>query len=161
MTESKRDVGLVRAVGTGALAASIISAVVGAGIFAAPSAVAACVGSYGPAVFLLCAVAIASVAICLAEGGSRVPTSGGIYGYIDAAFGPLAGYVAGTVLWLGDVLACGGVTAALGDVVRSVLPSRFVAPAHAVVIVAAIGGIALVNIAGVKAAHVLWTPRRS
>jgi len=27
---------------------------------------------------------------------SRVPTSGGVYGVIEAAFGPLAGYVSGT-----------------------------------------------------------------
>jgi len=150
VSESKRDAGLVRAVGTWGLTANTINAVVGAGIFAAPAAVASCLGSYGPVAFLLCAVAIGAVAICLAEGGSRVPTSGGIYGYVEAAFGPMAGYIIGTALWVGDVLACGGVAAALADVIVSVFPGRFAPVAHATVIVATIGGMALVNIRGVK-----------
>ncbi len=29
-----------------------------------------------------------------------------MYGYIEAALGPLTGYVAGTLLWIGDLLAC-------------------------------------------------------
>jgi APA family basic amino acid/polyamine antiporter len=148
--ESRRDAGLVRAIGTWGLAANIINAVVGAGIFAAPAAVAACMGAGGPLAFLVCAIAIGAVAICLAEGGSRVPTSGGIYGYIEAAFGPLAGYVAGTTLWFSDVLACGGVAAALADAVVSVVPAQLAAPAHASVIVASIGGVAMVNTRGVK-----------
>jgi amino acid transporter len=150
VNEKQRDAGLVRAVGTWGFAANIVNIVVGAGIFAVPATVAACMGAYGPIAFLVCAIAIGAVAICLAEGGSRVPTSGGIYGCVEAAFGPLAGYVAGTVLWLGDVLACGGVAAALADVAVSVMPARVASSAHAAVIIAAIGGVALVNTRGVE-----------
>jgi amino acid transporter len=149
VTESQRDAGLVRAVGTWGFTASIINIVIGAGIFAVPAALAACIGPYAPLAFLVCAVAVGSVAICFAEGGSRIPTSGGAYGYIDAAFGPLAGYVAGTLLWLGDVLACGGVAAALADAAVSVLPPSLARPAYAATIIFVIGGIALVNTAGV------------
>ena len=106
---SQRDAGLLRTIGTRGLAANIINSVIGAGIFAVPGALAACIGPYGPLAFLVCGVAIGAVAICFAEGGSRMPTSGGPYGYIEAVFGPLTGYVAGTLLWLGNVLACGGV----------------------------------------------------
>ena len=147
--ENKRDTGLVRAVGTWALAAGIFNIVVGAGIFAVPGALAASVGPYAPFAFLFCALVVGAVAICFAEGGSRMPTSGGTYGYIEAAFGPLIGYVAGTLLWFGDVLACGGVTAALADVVVSLVPARFSAPAHAAVIIGVVGGIAFVNVGGV------------
>ena len=149
VNESQRDQGLVRAVGPWGFAASIVNIVVGAGIFAVPGALAACIGPYAPLAFLVCAVAIGSVAICFAEGGSRLPTSGGVYGYIEAAFGPLTGYVAGTLLWVGDALACGGIAAALADVAVSVLPTRLVAPMHATVIVGVVGGIALVNTGGV------------
>jgi APA family basic amino acid/polyamine antiporter len=149
VTEHERDNGLVRAIGTWGLAASIVNIVVGAGIFAVPGALAASIGPYAPLAFLVCAVAIGSVAICFAEGGSRVPTSGGVYGYIDAAYGPFAGYIAGILLWFGNVLACGGVAAALADVAVSVLPSRFMVPVHAAVIIAVIGGIALINVGGV------------
>ncbi len=149
MNENKRDAGLVRAVGPWALAASIFSIIVGAGIFAIPAALSASIGPYAPLAILFCAVAVGATAVCFAEGGSRVPTSGGAYGCIEAAFGPLIGYVAGTLLWVGCVLACGGVSAALADLVVNVVPLRFSVPAHAAVIVGVVGGIALVNIGGV------------
>ena len=123
--------------------------IVGAGIFAVPAALAACVGPYAPLAFLACGFAVGAVAICFAEGGSRVPTSGGIYGVIEAAFGSLTGYVCGTLLWVCCVLACGAVAAALADVVASLFPQSFTGPVRAVVIVGVIGGIALVNIGGV------------
>jgi amino acid transporter len=134
------------------LAASIVNTVVGAGIFVVPAALAASVGVFAPFAFLVCAIAVGAVAICFAEGGSRIPTSGGAYGYIDAAFGPLASYVAGTLLWLGNVLACGSVVAALADVVASLVPAPVAVAVHAAVIISVIGTIALVNVSGVSRA---------
>jgi len=147
--ESHRDVGLVRAVGPWALAASIVSMIVGAGIFAVPAALAASVGPYAPLAFLACGVAVGAVAICFAEGGSRVPTSGGVYGVIEAAFGPLVGYIAGILLGVGDVLACGGVSAALGDVLASLFSPSVAVAVRALVIIGVVGGIALLNVGGV------------
>ena len=147
--ENQRDKGLLREVGPWALAASIMSMVVGASIFVVPAALAAAIGPYAPIAFFGCALAVGSVAICFAVGGSRMPTSGGIYGYIAATFGPLTGYVAGTLFWVGDLLACGGIAAALADVVTSVVPASLAAAVHAATIVGAIGGIALINIGGV------------
>ena len=104
MNATSRDEGLVRKVGPWGLAASIVSIVVGAGIFSVPGALAKAVGPYAPLAFLACGLAIGTVAICFAEGGSRMPTSGGVYGYIESAFGPLTGYIAGMLLLVGDVL---------------------------------------------------------
>jgi len=148
--KTNRDVGLVRVVGTWALAANIVSMVIGAGIFAVPAALASSVGPAAPIAFLACGIGVGAVAICFAEGGSRVPTSGGVYASIEAAFGPLAGYVAGTLLWVGCLLACAGVTAALADVIASVLPVSIAGAARASTIVATIGSIALVNSGGVQ-----------
>jgi APA family basic amino acid/polyamine antiporter len=145
----QRDAGLLRAVGPWTLAASTVCNVVGAGIFAVPGALAAGVGAYAPLALLVCALAVSSVAICFAEGGSRIASSGGSYGYVAAAFGPLAGFVAGTLSWFSNILACGGVAAALAGVVVSLLPAPLKAPAHVLVIVAVIGGIAWVNVGGV------------
>ncbi len=152
MNAKSRDEGLVRKVGPWGLAASVVSIVVGAGIFAVPGALAAAVGTYAPLAFLACGLAIGAVAICFAEGGSRMPTSGGVYGYIEVAFGPLTGYVAGILLLVGDVLACGGVAAALADVAASVASKSLVTMVHAAAIVGVIGSIALINIAGVARA---------
>jgi amino acid transporter len=147
--ESARDRGLVRAVGPGALAAGALSSVVGAGIFAVPSQLAANVGSYGPMVLLACGFAIGAVAVCFAEGGSRVPTSGGVYGPIEAAFGPFVGYLTGTLLWVAAVLACGGVAAALADIGANALSRANAALVRPLLIVAVIGSMALINIGGV------------
>jgi APA family basic amino acid/polyamine antiporter len=147
--ENTRDAGLVRAVGPWGLAASIVNMVVGAGIFAVPAALAASIGQYAPIAFLVCAFAVGAVALCFAEGGSRVPTSGGAYGYIETAFGPMAGYVAGTLLWFSDLLACGGIAAALADVAGSVVSEEWRTLTRALVVFGAIGSIAWVNIRGV------------
>ncbi len=140
---------MLRAVGSWGLAVSVINVVVGAGIFVLPAALASSLGSYAPLAFLACAVAVGAVALCLAEGGSRVPTSGGIYGYVSEAFGPLVGYVAGTLLWVGDILACGGIVAALAAVGASVVPSSLAAATRTVLIVGVPSAIALINIGGV------------
>jgi amino acid transporter len=147
--ENQRDKGLVREVGPWALAANILSMVVGASIFVVPAALAAAIGPYAPIAFLACAIGVGSVAICFAVGGSRMPTSGGIYGYIAATFGPLTGYVAGTLFWAANLLACGGIAAALADVVASVVSAPLASAVHAATILGAIGGIALVNVGGV------------
>jgi amino acid transporter len=78
-----------------------------------------------------------------------MPTSGGIYGYVEAALGPLPGYVAGTLLWVGDILAMASVAAALADVAASLLPATFVVVVRTTVILGVIGAVAAVNVGGV------------
>jgi amino acid transporter len=123
---------------------------VGAGIFAVPAALAACIGPYAPFAFLGCGIAVGAVAVCFAEGGSRIPTSGGIYGVIEAAFGPLAGYVCGILLCVCCVLACGAVAAALADVVTTLFPPVLNRLIRSLTIIVVIGVISVVNINGVS-----------
>jgi len=152
MEGHRRDAGLVRAVGPWDLAASIVNCVVGASIFVAPAVLAGNIGTLAPLAFLVGAFVVGAVAICFAEAGSRVPTSGGAYGYVEAAFGPLAGFIAGLLLWFSNVLACGGIAAAFADMMVRTLPPPLMAPVRVVVIVGAIGALALVNIGGVARA---------
>ena len=149
MQENRRDSGLVRAIGPVSLAASMVGMVIGASIFVLPSTLAACVGPFAPLEILVCALAVGAVAVCFAVGGSRLPSSGGPYAYIQAAFGPLAGYVAGTLLWYSDVLACGAIAAALGDVAASMVLQSLHRTAQVIAIAGVLGGIAWVNIRGV------------
>jgi basic amino acid/polyamine antiporter, APA family len=150
LEENRRDAGLVRAIGVRGLTTSTINTMVGAGIFVTPGALAACMGRSAPVAIILCAIAMGAVTICFAEGGSRVATSGGAYGVIEAAFGPLAGYIAGTLLWLSDALTCGGISAALADVVVSVVPQPFKTSTHMMVIIGVIGAVVIVNLGGVR-----------
>lgn len=150
MSANQRDVGLVRALGTWGLAASVISIIVGAGIFAVPGALAASIGVYAPLAFLGCTLAVGAVGICFAEGGSRIPTSGGVYGYIEVSLGPLVGYVAGTLKWFGSLMSGASVAAALADVAASLTPPHLVTAVRTAVIIISEGGIALINVRGVR-----------
>jgi amino acid transporter len=147
--EAARDRGLLRAVGTWGLAASIVNGVVGAGIFSLPASMTATAGSYAPLAYLICALAMTAVVICFAEASSRVPTSGGSYGYVDAAFGPLAGFVAGVLMWLSSVLACGGIAVALAGGIGELAPLLHNGWARAAIVLIVIGGLAWVNVRGV------------
>jgi amino acid transporter len=144
-----RDAGLVRRMGPWALGAAVINGVVGAGIFSLPSHMAQAAGGLAPYAYLLCALAMSVVVVCFAEAGSRLPTSGGVYGTVEFAFGPMAGFVCGMMTWMASVLACGGIAGAFASTLGTVLPWVAAGPGRALVIVAAIGGIAWVNVRGV------------
>lgn len=101
-----------------------------------------------PLAFDACSLGIAAVAICCAEGGSRKPTNGGMYGYIEGVPGPRTGYVAGTLLRAGDLLTSAAHAAALADVAANPVPSTLTGALRTTVIVGVAGGIALVDIGG-------------
>ena len=145
-----RDDGLRRHIGPLALAAAIVNGVVGAGIFSLPAAMAQAAGPRAQLAYLMCALAMGMVVTCLAEAGSRLPTSGGVYGYVADAFGPFAGFLCGMLTWVASVLACGGIASALAATVGTVLPVAAHGIGRAAVILAAIGGIAAVNLRGVR-----------
>lgn len=147
--EASRDRGLVRGVGLAAFAAAIVNGVVGAGIFTLPAVMALNVGPRAPLAFVVCAVAMAAVVLCTADASRRVPTSGGIYGTVETAFGKRAGFVTGFVgIWLSSVLSCGGIAAAFADGIAAMVPAMAGGAARAALILAVIGGLMLVNLRG-------------
>ena len=150
MSSVNRDAGLQRVVGPVALAASMISIVVGAGIFAVPAELSQAMGSLAPLAVVACAVAIGAIGVCMAEAGSRLPSSGGVYAFVEAAFGPCAGYVAGIVFLVSNVLACGAVSSALGDVVAAALPPEIRTEVHAAVAAGTVIVICAINIGGIE-----------
>lgn len=143
--EASRDAGLTRGIGAVGLAAAIVNITVGAGIFSLPAGMARAAGPYALAGYLVCALAMAAVVLCCAEAGSRVPTSGGIYGYVEAAFGPMAGFVTGVIVWLSSALACGGITAAVAGAVAQLWPALAAPPLRALFIVASVTPILVLN----------------
>jgi APA family basic amino acid/polyamine antiporter len=149
----QRDCGLDRSIGTFAFAAIIVNSVVGAGIFKAPAAMAFATGNLAPVAYLACALAMGAVVICCAEAGSRVPTSGGISGFVDVAFGPSAGFAAGFYgVWIASVLACGGIAAALAESVLAALSPAAGPAMRPAIIGAVIVSLGLLNIQGVAVA---------
>jgi len=139
---------LKRVIGVRGLAAAIFNITIGAAIFVLPAHMAAGLGAAAPLAYLVCAVATALVALCIAEAGSRVPQSGGPYAYVETAFGPYAGYLCGVLLWLGITLAMGAVSTVFADAVGGLLPAVTRPLPRAVFLIAVIAGLAVVNIRG-------------
>ena len=144
----QRDRGLMQVVGPLGLAANVINIVIGAGIFVLPATIAGVIGPAAPLVYIASAIAMGAIALCFAEAGSRVPTSGGPYGYAEAAFGPFVGFVMGVFVWLSAVLGSAGIAAALMDVLASFAPAISTPIARGAIIVVLYAALAAINIAG-------------
>src|SRR5258705_9083748 len=138
--------GLRRVIGVRGLAAAIFNITIGAAIFVLPAHMAAGLGAAAPLAYVVCAVATALVALCIAEAGSRVPQSGGPYAYVGTALGPYAGFLCGVLLWLGITLAMGAVATVFADAALGLVPGLGGALPRAVLLIAAYGGLAVVNI---------------
>jgi APA family basic amino acid/polyamine antiporter len=151
-SDSVQDEGLVRVIGTGALALSVVNLVVGAGIFALPGLVAAELGSAAIIAYLICSIAVALVFLCFAEVGSRVSRSGGAYAYVEEAFGPFVGFIASFLFWFGwSALADAAITVVMVDSIALLFPILGEPIPRAVFVIALLTFLAAVNVRGVKA----------
>ncbi len=117
------EAALIRAVGTFALTAAVINIIVGGGIFRMPSALSAQMGAAAPLALVAGALAIIPIALCFAAVGSRVQVTGGPYSYLAATFGPFAGFLAGSLMWISNFTSSAGVAAALSVQVASLVPA--------------------------------------
>lgn len=148
--ETKSEHGLIRAVGTLGLAASVVNVTVGGGIFRLPSVVAADLGPAAPIAFLICAVVMAMIGLSLVQAGSRVSTTGGPYTFVEIAFGPFAGFMTGVMTWVIGVTAMG----AIGDVfianVAGVVPVLLTPAGRTAGLLAVFAFLAAVNVLGVR-----------
>ncbi|MFN9928279.1 MAG: amino acid permease, partial [Phenylobacterium sp.] len=108
-----RAVGPLRAMGPVALAAVGVNSIIGAGFYLLPAQYFAVVGPWAPLVLLAVGVLMFAIALCFAEVGSRFETSGGAYLYVRAAFGPLAGFEVGWVLYLSRLVSTAAMFSAL------------------------------------------------
>ena len=144
---------LVRAIGPWALGANAVNLTVGAGIFALPAVVAGILGPAAILAYLLCGALIVLVLACFAEVGSQVTRSGGAVAYLDEAFGPFAGFLATMIFTVGFGA---GSSAAIAHVMLDALavlaPSLSSGPVRTAALVALFGGLAAVNIRGVRLA---------
>ena len=143
---------LVRAMGTLGLAAGIVNVTIGGGIFRLPSGVAAVLGAAAPLAYVVCAMAMALIVVCFAEAGSRVSLTGGLYAYVEVAFGPFVGFVSGVLLWAGITAALSAVTSFFADSVAALQPSLTGAPGRTAIILALLAALTALNVRGVRGA---------
>jgi APA family basic amino acid/polyamine antiporter len=112
------DALLSRELGVRQFSANIFNYTVGSGIFSLPAFAVIGLGSAAPLAYVACAIVIGLVVLCFAESGSRVSSTGGAYAYVETALGPMAGFVAGCLVFTTGWFAAAAVITA---VVRSLL----------------------------------------
>jgi len=144
------DRGLRRVIGPIVLAATIVNITVGGGIFRLPSSVAGSLGAAAPIAYIVCAVAIGLIALCIADAGSRVSRTGGPYAYIEVAFGRYIGFLAGVLLWMLGTFAFAGVSVVFAGNVGELIPFIGTTAGQFVFLALLVTILAAVNIRGVQ-----------
>src|SRR6266852_50456 len=147
---SAAESGLVRAIGPRQLTASIINVTIGAGIFVLPAAAAAGLGPAAPIAYVVCALLMALIVCCFAAAGSRVSLTGGVYAYVEVAFGTFVGFLAGVLYFLMATFAVASVSSAFAGSVGALWSVAGTPAGRVVVIVSLFAGLAAVNVRGVK-----------
>jgi amino acid transporter len=95
---------LKRTIGVFGLACAVINIMIGSGIFVLPALVAEHLGAAAIICYGICGGLIFLIALCFIEIGTKITGDGGTYAYIEAAFGPFAGFVASNILIFGSAL---------------------------------------------------------
>src|SRR3989454_12585252 len=139
----RTDEKLIRGIGIPALTANIVRSTIGAGIFVIPSTVARGLGPAAPLAFVCCAVAMVLFVTCFAIAGSRVSLTGGLYAYVEVAFGRYVGFLAGMLYLLTALGAVAGVVNVLANSVALVVPF-LASPLMRVLVMLAVYGLLLV-----------------
>ena len=147
-----REAGLVRALGVVGLAASVVNITIGGGIFRAPGSVEVTgrLGAAAPLAYLVCAIAMAFVVMCFAEAGARVSMTGGVYAYVERAFGRFAGFFIGWMVWVTGTIATAAVGTIFADALLQMLPGTPAVPFRALSLAVVFAIVAAINVLGVK-----------
>lgn len=142
---------LKREIGVRSLALAIINIMVGSGIFVIPAIIAAGLGATAILAYFVCGLLIFLIGLCFAELGSKISSSGGVYTYIETAFGPYAGFLANNIFWLGGcVMSDAAIANALADTLKFFFPSMSIALVRTLFLFFLFASLALLNIRSVK-----------
>jgi amino acid transporter len=134
-----------------ALTLAILNIVVGTGIFVLPALIAEKLGPSSILAFIVCGILISLIALCFAEAGSRVIVTGGVYAYIEVAFGPFAGFLANNIFWFGScVFSDAAIANGLADTLKLIFPILDNGVFRIVFFVMLFGGMAFINIISLK-----------
>jgi len=141
---------LIRAIGVPGLTANIVNSTIGAGIFVLPALVAKGLGSAAPVAFICCAVAMVLFVTCFAIAGSRVSLTGGLYAYVEVAFGRYVGFLAGVLYGITALGAVAGVVNVLVNSIAVIAPFLGLGVMRVIVMIAVYGLLVGINVRGVR-----------
>jgi basic amino acid/polyamine antiporter, APA family len=150
IADTSADAQLVRALGTRELTASIINVTIASSIFLMPATVAERLGAAAPIAYLVCAALMTLIALCFAAAGSRVSLTGGLYAYIDTAFGGFAGFLGGYLYSVTACLSVASVAAAFAGTAGVLWPVFASGGFRALLLAGLFATLAAVNVRGIK-----------
>jgi amino acid transporter len=144
------DSQLIRVIGTRELTASIINVTIASSVFIMPATVAAGLGPAAPIAYFVCAALMTLIALCFAAAGSRVSLTGGLYAYIETAFGGFAGFLGGFLYWSTACLSVASVATAFAGAVGVFWPPLNQGAVRAVLLITLFATLAMINVRGIK-----------
>jgi basic amino acid/polyamine antiporter, APA family len=142
---------LVRAIGVPGLTANIVNSTIGAGIFVLPALAAKGLGASAPLGFICCALAMVLFVTCFAIAGSRVSFTGGLYAYVEVAFGRYVGFLASVLYAVTAISAVAGVGNVLVNSMAGLVPAITNPSVRVAVMFFIYAFLALINIRSVRA----------
>jgi amino acid transporter len=93
---------------------------------------------------------MALIVVCFASAGSRVSLTGGLYAYVEAAFGPFIGFLAGVLYSLSASMAVAGVAGVFVDSLAGIWPPAGSRSGRIGVLTMLFAVLATVNVRGVR-----------
>jgi basic amino acid/polyamine antiporter, APA family len=148
---SNPDAQLDRAIGVPGLAANIVNTTIGASIFVLPGTIAEKLGGAAPVAFVVCAIAQAIFVTCFAMAGSRVSLTGGLYAYVEVAFGRYIGFLAGLMNCTTAILSVSAVMNVLVNTAASLSPLLAGGIARFLIMLVIFTALAAINLRSVRA----------
>ncbi len=141
---------LIRGIGVFGGALLVLNGMIGSGIFALPSVVAAKAGIWSPWPFLATSVLFMTVVLAFAELSSYFRESGGPVLYATTVFGPLVGFSTGWIYYISQTVALAANSHVMATYVGALWPWFGTSVGRLAVIVSVIGGLTVVNVLGVR-----------
>ncbi len=143
--------GLKREIGLWGLVSNSINIIIGAGIFILPVIVAEKLGTGSIWAYLICGILMIFIMLCFAEVGTMITRTGGAYSYIETAFGKFAGFLTTNIFIFGAaIMANAAVANGLADTIAYFVPEFKLQWVRIIFFALMFGGLAYVNIRGVK-----------
>ncbi|MGH8221738.1 MAG: APC family permease [Woeseiaceae bacterium] len=141
---------LIRAIGYTGIALVVLNSMIGAGIFALPTVIAADAGTTSPWLFLVVGLLVITIVLTFAELASYFQESGGPVLYAQTAFGPLTGFGTGWMLYISRVYAFAANANVIPLYLGSFWPWAAEAAGRAVLITAVCAALTWANYIGVR-----------
>ncbi len=143
--ELKKDLGIWDVI------TNVLSISIGSGIFLLPALVYVILGHGSIVAYIACGLIFLALGLCFGEVSSRIDDTGGVYVYIERAFGPLAGFVANILYWFGvSTLACAALLNAMADIASTAFPAFEEFGARFILFTVVLGVISFLSYRGIK-----------